>query len=165
MRMNELTGAFALGQLRKLDRILETLRVKKARFKAGIQAGGLEGITFRRINDPGECSTLLTVQFENEELAEQAAQALHSKVIYHSGWHVYNNMEQLLSFRDASGNQRYYKNMLPHTDSILRRSINLSVGVVDPGLGADFGITPLTLEEEIDRKAEEFIRLVKPITG
>lgn len=165
MRMNELTGAFALGQLRKLDLILETLRSKKARFKAGIQAGGLEGITFRRINDPGECCTLLTVQFENEQLADKVAKVLESKVVYHSGWHVYNNMEQLLNFRDAHGNQLYYKNMLPRTDSILRRSINLSVGVVDPGLGADFGINPLTPEEEIDRKAEQFVRLVKPITG
>lgn len=165
MRMNELTGAFALGQLKKLDQILETLQMKKARFKAGIQAGGLEGVSFRRINDPGECCTLLTVQFEDEQLAEKAAKALNSKVVYHSGWHVYNNMEHLLKFRDTSGTQRYYKNMLPHTDSILRRSINLSVGVVDPGLGADFGINPLTPEEEIDRRAEEFIRLVKPITG
>jgi dTDP-4-amino-4,6-dideoxygalactose transaminase len=43
MRMNELTGAYALGQLRKLDRILEILRAKKATFKNSIQAGRLEG--------------------------------------------------------------------------------------------------------------------------
>jgi hypothetical protein len=55
--------------------------------------------------------------------------------------------------------------MLPKTDDILARSINLSVGVVDPGLGADFGINVLSGDDEIDRKAEEFIRRVKPITG
>jgi hypothetical protein len=55
--------------------------------------------------------------------------------------------------------------MLPQTDDILQRSINLTVGVVDPGLGADYGITPLTPEDEIYKKAEEFIRLVKPIVG
>jgi hypothetical protein len=36
---------------------------------------------------------------------------------------------------------------------------------VDPGLGSDFGITPLSSDEQIDRTAEEFIRTVKPITG
>jgi hypothetical protein len=55
--------------------------------------------------------------------------------------------------------------MLPQTDDILARSINLSAGVVDPGLGADFGINVLSSEAEIDRKAEEFVRLVKPVTG
>jgi hypothetical protein len=39
------------------------------------------------------------------------------------------------------------------------------VGVVDHGLGADFGINVLSDEEEIYRKADEFIRIVKPIAG
>ena len=55
--------------------------------------------------------------------------------------------------------------MLPKTDDILSRAINLSVGVVDSGLGTDFGINILSTDEEIDRKAEQFIKLVKPITG
>jgi 8-amino-3,8-dideoxy-alpha-D-manno-octulosonate transaminase len=165
MRMNELTGAFALGQLKKLDLILETLRRKKAKFKEAIQAGGLRYLRYRRINDPGECATLLTVQFEAEEVAQKAVQALQTKAVYNSGWHVYNNMEQLLAYRDAKGKRPYRKNMLPKTDSILRRSINLSVGVVDPGLGADFGINVLSSDEEIERKAEELIRLLKPVVG
>jgi len=165
MRMNELTGAFALGQLKKLDLILETLRQKKAKFKDAIQAGGMRNLCFRRINDPGECATLLTVQFEDEAVTQKVVQVLQTKTVYNSGWHVYNNMEQLLAYRDADGKRLYRKNMLPQTDSILRRSINLSVGVVDPGLGADFGINILSLDEEINRKAEEFIRLVKPIIG
>jgi hypothetical protein len=90
---------------------------------------------------------------------------LGSKTITHSGWHVYNNMEQLLAYQDSSGAHPYRKNMLPQTDRLLGCSINLSVGVVDPGLGADFGITPLSTPEEIDQKADEFIRRVKPITG
>jgi len=165
MRMNELTGAFALGQLRKLDLILATLRQKKKRFKEAIQAGGLRHLGFRCINDPGECATLLTVQFEDEAVTQKVVQALETKTVYNSGWHVYNNMEQLLAVRDSRGRRLYRKNMLPKTDSILRRSINLSVGVVDPGLGADFGINILSPDEEIERKADEFIRLVKPIIG
>jgi hypothetical protein len=55
--------------------------------------------------------------------------------------------------------------MLPKTDDVLSRSINLSVGVIDPGLGADFGIYPGSSDDEIDQKAEEFIKLIRPIAG
>jgi 8-amino-3,8-dideoxy-alpha-D-manno-octulosonate transaminase len=163
--MNELTGAFALAQLRKLDRILALLREKKARFKRAIADAGLKGMHFRTINDPGECNTLLTVIFESAELAEKAALALGTKTLNKSGWHVYNNMEQMIAWRDADGNAPIRKNMLPRTDDILSRSLNLSVGVVDGGIGSDFGITILSSESEIDRKAEEFIKRIKPVTG
>ncbi len=165
MRMNELTGAFALGQLRKLDLILSTLRRKKALFKQNIQVGDIRNMQFRRINDVEECATLLTVQFPDEALTEKVVKALQTKSVYNSGWHVYNHMEQFLSYTDASGKHPYHKNMLPQTDEILRRSVNLSVGVVDPGLGADFGINVLSSDDEIQQKAEEFIRIVKPIAG
>ena len=165
MRMNELTGAFALGQLRKLDLILSTLRKKKALFKQAIQAGGIRNMNFRRINDAGECATLLTVQFPDEALTEKVVKALQTKSVYYSGWHVYNHMEQFLAYTDSSGRQPYRKHMLPQTDAVLRRSVNLSVGVVDPGLGADFGINVLSSDDEIEQEAEEFVRVVKPIVG
>ncbi|HEX9013914.1 MAG TPA: DegT/DnrJ/EryC1/StrS family aminotransferase [Anaerolineaceae bacterium] len=165
MRMNELSGAYALAQLRKLDRILVLLREKKARFKQAIASAHLEGLSFRKIHDPEECATLLTVQLEDVSTAQQVARALKSKTVDRSGWHVYNNMEQILAYAGPDGQPLYRQHMLPRTDDILARSINLSVGVVDPGLGADFGINVLSGEDEIDRKAEEFIRLVKPVTG
>lgn len=165
MRMNELTGAFALGQLHKLDLILDTLREKKARFKQVIESAGIEGMTFRKINDPGECATLLVVQFDSQQLAADVAKAIQSKTVYHSGWHVYNNMEQLLDYEVLSGDKPYRQGMLPQTDDILKRSINLSVGVLDPGLGSDFGIHPFSSDDEICRKGEEFVKIVKPITG
>ena len=165
LRMNELTGAYALAQLRKLDLILKTLREKKARFKDALVAAGLEGLSFRTINDPGECATLLTIQLEDAQTAARAAQILRSKTVDQSGWHVYNNMEQILAHEGPDGKLLFRQHMLPKTDDILGRSINLSVGVVDPGLGADFGINVLSTNEEIDRKAEEFIRLMKPVVG
>jgi dTDP-4-amino-4,6-dideoxygalactose transaminase len=166
LRMNELTGAYALAQLRKLDMILAALRQKKARFKQAIQAAHLEGLGFRKINDPdGECATLLTIQLEDTPTAKKVAEALQSKTVDQSGWHVYNNMEQILAYNGPDGKPLYHQHMLPKTDDILSRSINLSVGVVDPGLGADFGINVLSTDDFIDRKAEEFVRLVKPIIG
>ena len=72
-------------------------------------------------------------------------------------------MEHVLAYTDSAGNKPYRKHMLPQTDAILSRSINLSVGVVDPGLGASFGINILSTDEEIEKTAEKFVKIVKPI--
>jgi 8-amino-3,8-dideoxy-alpha-D-manno-octulosonate transaminase len=165
LRINELTGAVALAQLRKIDTILALLRKKKRAFKEAIAAGGIRNMSYRRINDPGEIATILTVLFPDEATTRKAAAALGVRTVADSGWHVYNHMEQILAWQDAQGRRPNRKNMLTQTDAILSRAINLSVGVVDPGIGASFGITVLSSDEEIARKAEEFVRKVKPIVG
>jgi dTDP-4-amino-4,6-dideoxygalactose transaminase len=163
LRMNELTGAFALGQLRKLDKILGMLKEKKAKFKEAILAGGIKNIEFRKVNDPGECHTLLVVIFQDAAITERIAKELDTTTVQESGWHVYSNMAQILNYTDADGNKPYHKDMLPRTDDLLRRSIALSVGVVDRGLGAAFGINILSSDEEIQQAAEKFIKVVKPL--
>jgi dTDP-4-amino-4,6-dideoxygalactose transaminase len=165
LRINELTGAVALAQLRKLDRILALLRDKKRKFKEAIVAGGIRGMAFRRINDPGEIATMLTLLFPDEKTTRAVATALGTKTVSDSGWHVYNNMEQILSWEDPNGKKPNRAHMLKQTDTVLSRAINLSVGVVDPGIGASFGITVLSSDDEIARKAEEFVKKVKPVTG
>ncbi len=164
LRMNELTGAFLLGQLRKLDTILERLRVNKDALKSEIAAAGIEGLGFRRINSPGECNTLLVVQFSSARAAQEVAKKLGTRTMEKSGWHVYNNMEQILAWKDRDGRAPLRKNMLPRTDDILSRSINLSVGVVDSGIGADFGITILSDREQIHRVAQKFIEAARSVT-
>jgi dTDP-4-amino-4,6-dideoxygalactose transaminase len=154
-RVNELTGAVALAQLRKLDWIIETLRRKKAALRSRIAEA--EGIDFRRINDPeGECGTLLTVIFESAERAALVADFLGTVTLDRSGWHVYSNMDHvnrhLKELGRPSGLGAY-----PKTDDLLRRSINLSVGVVDAGLGSAFGINIQSTAEEIDLVADRFL--------
>jgi dTDP-4-amino-4,6-dideoxygalactose transaminase len=161
LRMNELTGAFALGQLEKLDRILAMLRDKKARFKKVIEEARIPGMKFRTLNDPGECATLLVVIFDDPRAASRVAKALGSKTVAESGWHVYNHMEQILAVTDEKGTPRYRKGMLPRTDDILSRSIALSVGVVDPGLGSGFGINVLSSDAEIDAAAARFVSVAR----
>ena len=162
LRMNELTGAFALGQMEKLDRILETLKDKKAKFKKPLVDARIPGMTFRTINDPDECATLLAVILDDPKEAARIAKELGTKTVSESGWHVYNHMEQILAVVDERGRKRYRRHMLPHTDDILGRSIALSVGVVDPGLGAGFGITVLSSDDEIAKAAERFILVARP---
>jgi 8-amino-3,8-dideoxy-alpha-D-manno-octulosonate transaminase len=163
LKLNELTGAFAIGQLRKLDGIVQTLKAKKSRFKDAITAGGIRNMKFRKINDPDECHTILTVLFHDARTARRVAQSLDTITVADSGWHVYANMEHLLAYEDAEGNRPYRCHMLPQTDDILSRAVNLSVGVVDPGIGASFGINILSKDQEIQRKAKMFVDTVKSI--
>ena len=153
-RMNELTGAVALAQLRKLDRIIAVLREKKRLFKESI--GDIKGMRFRTLNDPeGECATLCTVIFDSPEKANRVSQRLGTTTVTHSGWHVYSNMEHFNHYLRESG-RPHGKGAYPRTDSLLSRAINLSVGVVDPGLGAAFGINIDSSSEEIRQTAARF---------
>jgi len=170
-RMTELTAAVLLAQLRKLDTLLSRLRTNKKRFKGTI--ADISGLEFREITDPeGECATLLTVFLPNEAVARKVARDLGTKVVADSGWHVYNNMEQILEKRTITpegcpytcpyykgGEVKYWKGMLPQTDALLARAINIGIGVSDPGLGSAFGVTIRDSFDTIDAKAAEFRRV------
>ncbi len=171
-RMTELSAAVLLAQLGKLDAMLGKLRKNKARFKQALQ--GMPGLMFRELPDPqGELATLLTVFLPTEETARQAAAALGTKVVADSGWHVYSNMEQILEKRTVTaegcpftcpyykgGQADYHKGMLPQTDDLLSRAINIGIGVDDGGLGAGFGVTVRDEADRVDAQAEQFRRIV-----
>jgi len=174
MRLNELSGAVALAQVRKLDKILSILHEKKDKLKS--QISGIPGIGFRRINDAGgECATLLTLLFIDKATADKFAEKIGVKTLAHSGWHVYNNMEQILEKKTATKYNcpyvceaygqsiEYSAHMLPNTDSILERAVNISVGVVDKGVGSGFGININAGDEEIKAVAERIAQVMKEI--
>jgi dTDP-4-amino-4,6-dideoxygalactose transaminase len=162
-RINELTGAVALAQLRKIERITATLRKKKNALKARLK--GIPGLSFRKLHDAeGECGTLLTVLFDDARQAAQVAQALGSKTVDQSGWHVYANMEHLNRHLKEIG-QPYGKGAYPRTDDILRRAINISVGVVDAGLGSGFGIHINSTDAEIEMVAQRFRKACNASVG
>ena len=132
----------------------------------------LPEISFREITDPkGESSTLLVVLLPTGEMAARVAAELGSKVLNDSGWHVYNNMEHVLNqsavtdrhnpwkhplYLENGGHTNYEIGMLPRTDNLLSRAINISIGVWDPGLGSGFGITVKDDEKEIKNSAAIF---------
>jgi dTDP-4-amino-4,6-dideoxygalactose transaminase len=172
LRMTELTAAVLLGQLRKLDGILTRLHANKRRFKAAL--AGIPGLEFREITDPqGECATLLTIFLPNGEIARKIAKILGTTVVADSGWHVYSNMEQILEKRTITaegcpftcpyykgGPVDYRKGMLPQTDDLLSRAINIGIGVSDPGLGSGQGVTIHDTDDVIDARAELFRRTI-----
>ena len=51
--------------------------------------------------------------------------------------------------------------MLPQTDDILDRAVNISVGVVDKGLGAGTGINLNSTNEEIDQVAANIKAIIE----
>jgi len=167
-RMTELAAAVLLAQLKKLGSILAHLHANKQRFKQAI--ADLRGLEFREITDPqGECATLLTVFLPSEKIARHVAQELGTRVVADSGWHVYSNMEQILEKRTpvAEGcpfhcplytgpEPKYWKGMLPQTDGLLARAINIGIGVSDPGLGSAFGVTMRDGFDAVDVRVAQF---------
>jgi dTDP-4-amino-4,6-dideoxygalactose transaminase len=158
-RMNEITAAIALAQLKKIDRIIDTLRQKRGKFKAYIAEA--DGFKFRTLNDPdGDCATVCTVIFNTREKAVKVSGALGSKTVDQSGWHVYANMEHVLNHLKNAG-QPHTKGSYPRTDDILSRAMNISVGVVDAGLGTGWGININSSDYDIEAAAKQFINACK----
>ena len=169
-RFTELQAAVLIAQLRKLPRIVSHLRANKQRFKELI--ADLPGLEFRHLPDPeGDLATMLTLILPTEEVARRIAKELGTKVVAEAGWHVYNNMEQILEQRTLTaekcpftcspytcrgGEMRYWKGMLPQTDALLARCINISIGVSDPGLGSAFGVTMRDGLKEVEEQAARF---------
>ena len=169
-RMTEIQGAIMLAQLGKLPQLLERLHKNKKRFKELI--ADLPGLEFREITDPeGELATVLTVILPTAEVAEKIANELETKVAGQAGWHVYSNMEHILEQRtvtpdrspfncnfytERGGSMKYHKGMLPQTDALLNRSINIGIGVSDPGLGSAFGVTINDDLDVVEQRAEMF---------
>lgn len=158
-RMNEITAAVGLAQLGKLDKIINALRQKRTRFKDLISHS--KGFKFRVLNDPdGDCATLCTVIFDKKEQAAEVSKSLGSRTVDQSGWHVYFNMEQILNYLKVIG-LPHTRGSYPKTDDILSRAINISIGVVDGGLGAGWGININSSEAEIESAAKIFNNLCK----
>lgn len=163
-QMNELSGAVALAQIRKLEGMLQTLRIKKRKLKDLVEGADIPGLKFRKINDvEGECATMLTLLFDSKEMANKVGEELGNKPLSESGWHVYSNMEQIIEHKTPTSNwsnpgKYVHAGDLPKTDDILSRSVNISIGVVDGGLGSAFGINIHSSDNDIKSVAERIIK-------
>ncbi len=172
-RMNELTAAVAGAQLKKIDFIKEKLKNNKKTLKAILSE--IKEITFRKILDEdGDIGTLLTFFMPTVESAEKLAEKLGCTTIAKSGWHVYNNMEHFLNQNTVTDegcpfkcpyyegeSVKYSKGMLPQTDDLLKRAINIGVGVSDVGLGSNYGININSSKEEIKTKGKKIVDLIR----
>jgi dTDP-4-amino-4,6-dideoxygalactose transaminase len=170
LRFTEVQAAILLAQIRKLPRLLSHLRSNQRLYRELI--ADLPGLEFREAPDPdGDIGTMLTVMLPTADIAQKIAGDLGTKVLAEAGWHVYNNMESILEQRtitavqcpfvcspytNRGGNMRYWKGMLPNTDALLARSLNISIGVSDPGLSSGFGVTMRDGEAVVRERAAAF---------
>lgn len=151
LRMHELTGAVALAQIRKLDRILAHLRRRKRLLVDAL--GAIPGLTPRSLHDTdGECCTTLVYLALDRDRAGRLAAALGTRTLAGSVKHNYASMGQLL--RRAA----YRAGMLPRTDDLLARSVGLGIGVRDEFLGLGLAVDPGAEEAAIVDLAERFRR-------
>lgn len=171
LRMPDLTGAVALAQMEKLERILACTRSTRNALAQAI--GGVPGAVRRRENDPpGDCATTLTYTFDTAERAAATATALGTRTLLHSGKHYYGNMRQLamlpegrqsISAGTAEMPQRrsYAPGSLPRTDDLLARSVALATGMSDWYAGTAVGVPLNAADEVIAAAAEKFQAAVR----
>ena len=142
-RMNEITGAIGLVQLRRMDWIIERLRGHKRAILDGLS--GLPGLTIRRVPDPdGDTGATLIFFCPSADAARQFSTALNAEgvrcmVAWDSGQHVYHHFDQIIERRmfaerhcawecpRYAGRARLEKGMFPQTDDLLRRAVHIDL--------------------------------------
>jgi dTDP-4-amino-4,6-dideoxygalactose transaminase len=150
-RLDELRGAVLRVQLKKMSRIVESMRNSKYRIRKALE--NLPGVTLRRIVDPtGDTGAFLITTYEEPGKAKSVNQALRAEGIttYPQGlsnirmtdWglHLYYNIVSLVSRRSVddrgfpwsltenSGSEmRYQKGTCPQADDLFERSIIMSI--------------------------------------
>jgi 8-amino-3,8-dideoxy-alpha-D-manno-octulosonate transaminase len=167
-RMNELSGAVALAQLRKLDRILATSRAYKQRISAEIAA--LPGIRLRDVPDPdGDAGIRLTFLIDDASKSQRFAAAMRAEGVpaglVYGGEPVYAQ-DQILHRRASWGDdpQRplvpvgegygpaitYEMGMCPRTEAMLKRSFGV-------------GINPAYAEQDVDDIIAAFTKVCRAL--
>lgn len=178
LKMNELTGAVALAQLRKVDLMLARLRSNKRWMLDSIPV--VDGMALRHMHDgDGECATFLTVIFDDPQRAASVATSLGATTLSESAWHNYRFMGHRVQHRTerdckrgGSGTMLWSKiaryadpGALPVTDDLLLRAVSISIGVVDKGLGASYGININSDDNAMQAAVAGFVSVVRASSG
>jgi len=147
-RMSELTGAVALAQFRKLDKIVSRMKSNKKRIKEGIGELKSKGVAFREVNDEaGDTAVCLIFYLPEAHKVEAFVEALNAEGveaagIYNKGipdWHMYQHWTILHGKMMATKKgcpfncplcdpvPEYKPDACPQTASWLSRSVHLDI--------------------------------------
>lgn len=144
-RMGELAGAVANVQLRKLPQVVAHMKGSKQRIKSAL--GDMEGVSFRRLNDPdGDTGPFLILTFERESRATDVTQSLMKSGLEnvfhlsHYGLHIYHNIRSLVEkvplspagnpwslLQNAGRAPAYAKGACPVSDDLFDRSVIITI--------------------------------------
>ncbi len=135
-RMGELQGALGVVQLSRLDHVIGEQRKNKARIKEALS--GIKELRFRALPDAaGDGGDTLIFFLPNKGMAgdfekELTKEGLGTKILPSAlGWHYFANWEHII--QELQGKREYKRGMWPHSDSLLRRAIAISISVKMPG--------------------------------
>jgi len=146
-RMNELTGAVALAQLKRLDGLLATMRRNKGMIKESILAvAAHKGIHFRIMNDPaGEAAIGLVFFAPDAATAHRVGDALEAEggaawILYSPDevdYHVYPHWAPIMDqrawtvyggpWRNHPRKITYTVDMCPKTLDLLSRAVHIDI--------------------------------------
>jgi 8-amino-3,8-dideoxy-alpha-D-manno-octulosonate transaminase len=144
-RMTEMCGAVAGVQLRKLPKILDSMRASNRRIKTALE--GTPGLAFREMNDAqGDCGAFLVVMLDDEAKAIAATAKMKESGLHNVfrvceyGLHVYYNIPSLVGkvplspsgnpwnlAENAQSQTRYDKGTCPVSDALFARSILIPI--------------------------------------
>lgn len=139
-RISELNAAVGLAQMRKINTIRENKRKNKAYLKQRLSA--IEGITFRRMEDPdGDSGTFLNFFMEDKDQAQQVVKQLAKDGLggfnywYTNMYHFINQWDHLKELRmpfkmaihHLGAPQDYANLALPKTQEVIGKLISLGI--------------------------------------
>ncbi|GAA0937137.1 DegT/DnrJ/EryC1/StrS family aminotransferase [Nonomuraea longicatena] len=168
LHMTEFGAAVARAQFGKLEEILDRTREVKRAFVERVPQR--PGVRRRTLHDAdGECGTLAVYVFADATAARAVADELGATVLGESPKHNYARIPALPAltsaehpsapFRPALAPEAaagYRPGSLPRTDDLLGRSVAVAIGLSDAYLGAGFGVTVRSTEQEIELAASRF---------
>jgi 8-amino-3,8-dideoxy-alpha-D-manno-octulosonate transaminase len=139
-RISELNAAVGLGQLRKLDIILEKQKAHKEAVKDALAQ--FPEISFRKIPDPkGDSATFLSFFLPDEHFARAATASLAEEGVdacfywYDNNWHYIRQWDHFKALKSPAGlpitlvkdHPNYGKIQLPRSDGIMKRTISMLI--------------------------------------
>ncbi len=164
-RISELHAAVGLAQMRKIDVLRDRKRANKAYMKAKLAQ--IPELTFRPMPDPdGDSGTFLNFFLPTTNLAKKVMKEFANHDVggcnywYTNMYHFINQWDHLKNMRSAAplaihhlgAPQDYNKLELPKSQEVIGRLISL-------------GVRATWTEEEMDKQADEMIKIIKRVVG
>ena len=160
-RMPELLAAVGLVQLRRLDSLLEAMRIRKNMVKESIQETvKRKGIQFRHLHDPaGDASLCMVLLLPESSLAQKvnaalSAEGLSNWLLYRPDvvdYHIYAHWTPIMNQRSWTSQGNAWKNhprKVEYTREMCQRSLDILSRAVHIDISPD--LTNSNLEEISD---------------
>lgn len=162
-RISELHAAVGLAQVRRLDEFLVLQRRNHDILKNTLQQ--VDGLTFRRISDPGgDAGSFLSFMLPTEDMAREAVKGFEAAGLggnfyyYDNNWHYVRKWQHLQNMssmnrlhEDQKKQVMHYTNQaFPASDAIISRNISSAISL-------------LWTEEQAQERADKMAEVLRTV--